>query len=173
MAKGIKKKGVKKPIKTTAEKEGLDISGEGLKLSWINFIDAYIANGGNGTKAYVKAYSTEEKQISENVARAAAPRLLANVSIREELNNRLKTQKCTDEFIISGLMGIAIDYRGAKTINAAVKSYEILAKVRGLLVDTKKIAFTGENPAVFLPVYSKEEKEKFDKIKKDKQRIVE
>lgn len=172
--KTIKKKRVNKfkkkadPVKTLAELEGLD-EGKGLRLAWLNFIDAYIANGGNGTKAYQVAYSG----TSDDVAGAAAARLLRNVRIRTELNNKLGAQEVTEEFIVDGLKTIAVKYRGAKTIMAAVRSYEILSKIKGMLVDTKKIAFTGENPAVFLPAYSEKEKENFDKIKKNKQRIVE
>ena len=157
------------PIKSTEEKEGLD-EGKGLRLAWIRFIEAYIANGGHGTKAYMTAYPDCK---DEKTAGASASRLLGNDRIRAELNNKLGAQEVTEDFIIEGLKGIAVDYRGAKTIMAAVRSYEILAKVKGMLVDTKKVAFTGENPAVFLPVYSAKEKEEFDKIKHTKQRIVE
>ena len=163
--KSLKGKGQARTILTTEDKDklGTAVREGGLKLSWVKFIDAYIENGGNGSKAYQKAYSTDEKQISESVARSAAARLLTNVSILEEIDNKLTTQQCTEEFIVSGLVGIARDYRGAKTIMAAVRSYEILAKVKGLLVDTKKIAFTGENPALFPALVKPDNKEKWDK----------
>lgn len=141
---------------------------KGLKLQWILFIDEYLQNGFNATKAYRKVY-----KCSKKTAESASYRLLDNVGIKKEIDYRLSSQRVTDDFIIAGLASIATDYRGSKTINAAVKSYEILAKVKGMLVDTKKIAFTGENPAVFESVYSAKEKKEFDKIKEDKQRIVE
>jgi hypothetical protein len=56
---------------------------------------------------------------------------------------------------------------------AAVKSYEILGKMKGMLVDTKKIAFTGENPALFTEKVSPENKEKFKEMVKNKERIAE
>jgi hypothetical protein len=165
-AKRFKKKA--DPVKTLAEIEGLD-EGKGLRLAWLKFIEAYISNGGNGTRAYQVAYPG----TSDDTAGTNAARLLGNARIRAELNNKLGAQEVTEEFIVDGLKTIAVKYRGAKTIMAAVKSYEILSKIKGMLVDTKKIAFTGDNPAVFLPVYNAKEKEEFDKIKKDKQRIVE
>jgi len=48
-----------------------------------------------------------------------------------------------------------------------------LSKIRGMLVDTKKIAFTGDNPAVFPALVKPENKEKFDEMVKNKQRIAE
>jgi hypothetical protein len=70
-------------------------------------------------------------------------------------------------------MSIAIDYRGAKTINAAVKSYEILGKVRGLLIDTKKIAFTGDNPALFPALVKADNAKKFAEEEAKGERIAE
>lgn len=164
-----KKRG--RTILSTKDSEDLValVQNSGLRIGWIKFVDAYIENGGNATKAYMSAYPN----CSKRAARSCGSDLLAKPDILLELDNRLKSQRVTDEFISAGLFEIATEYRGAKTIMAAVKSYEILAKMRGLLVDTKKIAFTDENPAVFEPVYDAKEKQEFDKIKKDKQRIVE
>lgn len=159
------------PILNTKDSEelGILVNNNGLRLGWIKFIDAYIENGGNAVKAYLSAYP----KCSKRSAYQCGSELLRKPDILLELNNRLQSQRVTDELITAGLLEIATEYRGAKTIMAAVKSFEILAKMRGLLVDTKKIAFTGENPAVFLPVYSDKEKKEFDKIKETKQRIVE
>lgn len=149
----------KKPIKSTAEKEGIDVENNGLRLAWIRFIDAYLENGGNATQAYLKAYPESSSQS----ARAHAPRLVAKGSIRQEINNRLETQKVTDDFIIAGLADIAVSFRKDKTIMAAVKAIEVLARIKGLLTDTKKIEFTGENPAIFPALVKVENKEKWDK----------
>lgn len=160
---------------TTEQKERVkaggvvDISEKGLKLSWITFLDAYIANGGNGQEAYKVAYPG----VGDATARANAPRLLAIDSIKAELSNKLEVQKCTDEFVKNGLMEIATLYRGAKTIHAAVKSLEILGKMKGMLTDNHNYSFSGINPAQFLSPLSGEEKQKMDEDTKNLSRIVE
>ena len=160
---------------TTEQKERVkaggvvDISEKGLKLSWITFLDEYIANGGNGMHAYLKAYP----ESSEDAARSSAPVLLAIPSVKAELRNKLEVQKCTDEFVKNGLMEIATLYRGAKTIHAAVKSLEILGKMKGMLTDNHNYSFSGINPAQFLSPLSVEEKQKMDEDTKNLSRIVE
>lgn len=151
MPKGKKKPKTKKPKEEEERK--------GLRNEWILFIDEYMRNGFNGTKAYEKVY-----QVSYDVANASAPRLLANVSISEEIDHRLNASRVTDNFIIDGLAEIATEYRGAKTINAAVKAYEILGKVRGMLVDTKKFVFNGDNPANVPPVVPADRAKSLDGI---------
>ena len=175
-AKTFKKKA--DPVKTTAELEAEQgeqkdleclIEGKGLRLAWIRFIDEYIKNGGNGTKAYQKAYPN----TSEDTAGVNASRLLGNARIKAELNNKLGASEVTEDFIIEGLKGIAQDYRGEKTIMAAVRCYEILGKIKGMLVDTKKVAFTTDNPALFTSKVSDEEKKVFaEKVAKG-ERITE
>lgn len=161
----------KRPVKSIKETQGIEetIETKGLRLAWIKFIDAYVANGGNGQEAYKVAYPDV---LNDETAKANASRLLTNANVRDELNNKLEAQKVTEDFIVQGLMDIATTYRGAKTIFAAVKSLEVLAKMKGLLVDTKKIAFTGDNPAVFVAPYSDTEAKKIDEITKAS-RIVE
>lgn len=144
----------KRPIKSTKEREeskGTEeeiseaVRSTGLRLSWIKFIDAYIQNGGNGTEAYLTAYPESSKEA----ARRSASDLLTKPDILEEINNRLVTQKVTDEFIYSNLVNLVNTHWAGKGSLTAVKALEILAKMKGLLVDTKRIAFTGDNPAVF------------------------
>lgn len=161
----VKKKG--RVIKSSKERETGE-SEEGLKQEWIKFIDEFVANGGNGTRAYMKVYN-----VSEKVAGASAPRLLGNVSIRAEIDYRYVSQKVTDNGITAELWDIATKYKGAKTIFASVKALEILAKTKGMLVDTKKIAFTGENPALFPSLVKPENAKQFaDEVAKG-ERIAE
>ena len=168
MAKAKKSTKTKKKTVTKKEKV-IEGNGEkGLKPEWILFIDEYMRNGFNATRAYEKVY-----KCSYKVANARGSVLLVNDSISKEIGYRLNSQRCTDDFIISGLMSIAIDYRGAKTINAAVKSYEILGKVRGLLIDTKKIAFTGDNPALFPALVKADNAKKFAEEEAKGERIAE
>lgn len=149
--------------------EVIDVKEAGLKLSWITFIDAYIANGGNGQEAYKVAYPG----VANTTARFNASRLLSNENIKEELRNRLEVQRCTDEWIKNKLMGLVeLHYTGKGAI-VSEKALETLSKIKGMLIDTKNIAFTGQNPAQFLSAYSKEEKEKMDEESKKLSRIVE
>jgi len=145
----------------------------GLKLSWIRFIDEYIANGGNGTRAYFKVFNTPERRIKRSTATTEASELLSKPNIIEEINHRLTSQRCTDDWIKGGLIDIAVNYRGAKTINASVRALETLAKIKGMLIDTKRVEFSKENPAIFMPVYNVQQKENFDKMKKENKRLVE
>lgn len=161
MGKKVKKRSKKVPQSENKEDQG-------LRPEWILFIDEYMRNGFNATKAYQKVY-----KCGYNSARANGARLLANDNISKEIGYRLNSQRVTDNFIISGLASIAVDYRGAKTINAAVKSYEILGKVKGLLVDTKKIAFTGDNPALFPALVKPENAKKFEEEASKGERIAE
>lgn len=159
----------KKPVKSIAEKEGIDVENNGLRLSWVKFIDEYMANGGNATQAYLKAYP----ESSERAARSSAPVLLARPSIREEINNRLATQRVTDDFIITGLADIAVSFRKEKTIMAAVKALEVLARIKGMLTDTKKFEFTAENPCIFPSFVKPENFKKFEEEEKLGIRITE
>lgn len=146
---------------------------EGLRLQWIKFIDSYMKNGGNGSRAYKEAYETPDHKVSDKVATINASRLLRKDSVVNEINYRLNAQRCTDDFVKDGLIDIAVNYRKKETLNASVRALEILAKIKGMLTDTKVAVFTGDNPAVFMPLYTKEEKESFDKLKENNQRLVE
>lgn len=164
--KTLKTKKRVNPVKSTAQKQKDEenkvddvskIKDSGLRLSWVRFIDALIANGGDQPAAYMAAYPDVK---DAKVASAAATRLLKNVNVREELNNKLTSQKATEDYIVDRLMGLVELHFVGKGAIVAVKSLEILAKMKGLLVDTKRVAFTGDNPAVFPSLYTDEEKKK-------------
>ena len=139
----------------------------GLRLAWLTFIKEYIASEGNATEAYLKAYPG----VSRDVARRNGARLLTNADIREEISCRYDQQRATEAWIIANLMFIVKN--PSKSPMAAVKALETLARVKGMLTDTKKIEFTTENPAVFLAPYSQEEKERIDEMINRGQRIIE
>lgn len=153
----------KKDVKSIKDKEGVEAEDQGLKLVWINFINEYIKLGcKNAGLAYKTAF--KDPEMSDNVANAAGCRLLKKVNVRNELNNALEAQKITDNFIYEGLKDIATTYRGAKTIFAAVKALEILGKMKGLLVDTKRFQFDGDNPANVPPVVPADRAKSLDGI---------
>ena len=99
--------------------------------------------------------------------------LCPNANIRAEINYRYTAEKITDNSITAELWDIATKYKGAKTIFASVKALEILAKTKGLLVDTKKIAFTGENPALFPSLVKPENAKQFQAEVDKGERIAE
>ncbi len=137
----------------------------GLSPKWVMFLDEYMNNGFNGTKAYIKIYEIQ----NHKTARAAAARLLANGSIRAEIDYRLTRQTVTDAAIIHGLWQIA-KYRDVKRINAAVSALGLLARIRGMLRDRIQHEFTGENPCIVtIPVSA----ERVEEILRTSKRIEE
>lgn len=125
---------------------------EYLKPQWKLFIDEYFRNGFKGGNAYLKLHPG----ISSSSAEVGASRLLRNVKVREEIDNRMQAEKITDSWIFTNLKDIA-GYRDSYRINAAVKALMTIDKAKGMLIVDKKPAFTEQNPAIFLAPYSKEE----------------
>jgi len=167
-----KRKGIY--LKSSKQKEGIveyaPRNGEGLKLQWLNFISAYIKNGGNATEAYAVTYP----EASRETARRNGSRLLTRADIIGEISYRYDQQTATEAWIIATAMKYATaGLENPKWAFAGVKALEMIARSKGLLTETHKVEFTSENPAVFLPVISKEEKKKFDEIVKTGQRIFE
>lgn len=172
----IKKKAKKRGVylKNLKQKEGLEdydpAKGKGLKLQWLNFITAYIKNGGNATEAYSSAYP----EASKETARRNGSRLLTQADILGEIRNRYDTQTVTDAWIIATAQKYALaGLENPRMALAAVKALEMIARSKGMLTDVQKVEFTAENPAIFLPLISKESKEKFDEMVEKGQRIFE
>ena len=128
-----------------------------LKPQWKKFISEYISNGFKGGEAYMKVYPGVKNKAS---AEAAASRLLRNVKVQEEIDRRLIRQGVTESAVIAELWRIA-QCRENKDLYAAVKALALLAKSKGMLSPEKKRLFTDENPAIFLPVISREKLEIF------------
>lgn len=142
---------------------------DGLLPRWVLFIDKYFELKFNASAAYMAVYDVKDA----NVASAAAARLLGYVSVDSEIKARLLSQRVTNNAIVEQLWDIAVNYRGAKTIGAAVAALGILAKANGMLVDTKKQPFTGENPAVFAAPFTAEEMQQMQERREKMGRIVE
>lgn len=142
----------------------------GLRPQWRKFIDAYFRNNFNATQAYLDVYENIE---NERVAQSSASRLLSNAIIRAEIDARFEAQSVTEHWITASLKRVALK-DDARSLNAAVRALEILARVKGMLKDPKSPdAFTAENPAIFLPVYTQEEKEKFELFARKGGRVYE
>ena len=142
---------------------------DGLLPRWILFIDKYFELKFNASAAYMAVYDVKDA----NVASACASRLLSYASVDAQIKARLISQRVTNEAIVEQLWDIATRYRGEKTIAAAVAALGILAKANGMLIDTKKQPFTGENPAVFAAPFTKEEMEKMQEQRAKMGRIIE
>ena len=173
---GSKKKQKKKGVhlKSLKQKEGLEeydpAVGKGLKLQWLNFITAYIKNGGNATEAYSCAYP----EASKETARRNGSRLLTQAYIIEEIRNRYDTQTVTDAWIIATAQKYALaGLENPRMAFAAVKALEMIARSKGMLTDVQKVEFTAENPAVFPALIRPEKAKEFEQMVKDGQRIFE
>lgn len=143
---------------------------EGLRPQWLQFISAYIKNGGNATEAYVSVYP----EATRETARRNGSRLLTNADILEEIGYRYDEQRATDAWVI----GVAMKYASLGIDNpkmafASVKALELIARSKGMLTDIKKVEFSGENPAIFLPLITEAEKKKFDEMTKNGNRVFE
>ncbi len=165
--KNIKKRQKKRGVflKNAKQKEGMEkfdpTKGNGLKLQWLNFISEFIKNEGNGTDAYMKAYPDATRES----ARRNASRLLTHADIMEEISHRYSQSCVTDAWVISNAKEYVEkgknDHRMA---NAAVKALELLARSKGMLTDNKRVEFTGENPAIFMPVCTPAEASKMNEL---------
>lgn len=141
-------------LKDTSQKEGLSeyspSEGKGLKLQWLNFITAYIKNGGNATEAYSVAYPGASKET----ARRNGSRLLTQTDILGEIRNRYDSQTVTDDWIIATAQKYALaGLETPKMALAGAKALEMIARSKGMLTDVKKVEFTAESPAVFLALH--------------------
>lgn len=159
----IEGKGKKK--KTTP----INFENDGLRPLWAAFINELFNTGFNQTEAYMRA---NKACTNRETATVEASKLLRIPNVVRELRYRLRQQGVTEAYVIHNLMEIA-EMRDSFRINAAVTAAATLAKSLGMLTDTKKAPFTGDNPAVFMPLYTKEEKELFDKQRKEMGRITE
>lgn len=137
-------------LKSLQQKAGLEKyqpkEGKGLKMQWLNFIGAYIRNGGNATEAYATAYP----EASRETARRNGSRLLTHADIIEEISSRYDQQTVTDAWIIATAKKFVLaGLENPKLAFSGVKALEMIARSKGLLNDVHKEYFTAENPAIF------------------------
>lgn len=130
-----------------------------LKPKHKQFISVYLTNGFKGGEAYMRVYPGLKSKAS---AEAAASRLLSSVKVQEEISIRLNQSGITEARVFMELWSIAKD---PKDLYAAVRALALLAKSMGMLNPEKKRAFTDENPAIFLPVLSREDIAKYRSLR--------
>jgi len=140
----------------------------GMRPTWRRFVDEYFKNGFNGKQAYLSVFPN----CGETSAEANACRLLRNDKVVALIKRRLEAEEIDDEWVYDNLKKIS-KYHDSFRIQAAVAATLGIAKARGMLNDNKKQAFTADNPAVFLPVYTKEEMDEMMERRKNMGRIIE
>lgn len=98
------------------------------------FVKEYIKNNGNGTQAVLKSYNTTDPKT----ASVMAPELLANPSVREQLDKALAKEKAKLDSVVDNITSIAVEtpakgYSGADVLEAN----KTLLKLHGVLTDRK------------------------------------
>lgn len=141
---------------------------EGMRISWRKFVDEYFKNGFNGTRAYMAVFP----DVKENTAATEASLLLRNPKVVSLIRRKLDAEDVDDEWVIANLKEKA-SFNDSFRIQAATAAVLGIAKIRGLLNDNKRQPFDSSNPAVFLPVYTAEERAKFDEQRQKMGRITE
>lgn len=133
------------------------------------FIKEYIKNKGNGTQAVLKVYNTTDP----NTARAMAPEILANPSVREQLDKALTKEGTKLDAVVDNIASIAVTeptrgYSGADVLEAN----KTLLKLHGVLTDRKQVTTLNVNAE--LQKLSKYELiERHKKLQEETTRIIE
>ena len=94
------------------------------------FVDAYIANGGNGTDAAMRAYDTSDRPCASVIA---YQNLKHSKAVREAIGERMEEQQAdliaSRDTRLAWLAGMAED--GTAPHNARIRALEILSKLAG------------------------------------------
>jgi phage terminase small subunit len=98
------------------------------------FLNAYLANGSNATKAAITA------GYSQKTAYSQGQRLLKNVEIQKALSGRIEEAVITADEVLRDVKSIA---KGAKRDQDRLKGYELLGKHLKLWTD--KTELTGKD----------------------------
>lgn len=121
--KASTKKSAVEPIPTAPKKKkGADF---GLNPKQSLFCEIYATSEeffGNGTKSYMKAYG----ELKENVAAAAATRLLSNVKICEYINECIELSGFNDQNVDKQLALLINQHSDGRVKVAAIKEYNAL-----------------------------------------------
>jgi len=118
---------------------------QALKPQWEKFVQAYIANGGNGADAYSSVYPNCQKM---EVASAAATRLLKTVKVRAriaELQEQAAEQAViTLESLITEAGELQKQAAQLGQISAGVAALTLKAKLAGFHIDrTENVNLNG------------------------------
>lgn len=100
------------------------------------FIQEYIKNGGNATKAVLSSYDTDRVTTAKKIG----SNNLKNPTIQEQLNKALSKYNARVENVVEHISSIAVEepvkgYSGAEILEAN----KTLLKLHGVLTDKKQI----------------------------------
>ena len=96
------------------------------------FIDSYIKNGGNGVRAYLDAYASDDNDISYETAGANACRLLKDARVRVAIDERMH-EMITPEWIENEIQkDIVAGDKQQRTAGLA-----LLARVRSMVSEKR------------------------------------
>ena len=103
---------------------------------YLLFVNEYMTNGQNGTRAYLK-YKPHVKYVTAEVE---ACRLLRNPIVIDELTRRVQAEKgVTREMILSDLMMARQWATDAKDANTVATISMDMAKLAGFLIDKQEV----------------------------------
>lgn len=111
------------------------------------FADYYISNGGNGSEAYKKAYTTCKK---DETARVNASKLLTNANVLQyvaERNEELSSSRIADMKEVKEFWTESMRDTEAE-LKDRLKASEFIAKSNGAFLD--KVEHTGNIPVMIV-----------------------
>lgn len=102
-------------------------AGLGLKYRYKRFVMEYLANGGNGTRAWMVA----SPDVKETSAATSAKRLLRNVQIQKAMDRATMTLGVTEERVVKATAGIAFNGEEESTKDR-INALKLLGKFKGM-----------------------------------------
>lgn len=106
--------------------------GDHLTANDLLFINDYMANGRNGTEAYLKVHPFAKRES----ARAQAPIVLAKPCVQAEIAKRIKySGGITKEFVTAGLLRACDLAEQSGDADKIERAYMSAAKLAGFLVE--------------------------------------
>jgi phage terminase small subunit len=119
------------------------------------FVEYYLGNGYNATKAYLSAYP----KVTELVAAASASRLLLNVNIKSAIDKKVEKTitklELSRESLIQDLQEIKEEQK-TKNSHASIKAIEVISKLLGLYETKVDITSKGEKISINLDLGEKD-----------------
>lgn len=123
---------------------GKALSEHGLTPKQLAFVTEYVANGGNGTQAVLKAYNTNDP----NSAKVLASNMLTSRNVQRALQDILFKQFATPAMAAAGFVQLA---HGAEDERVRLRAYESVAKMHGMFKQRSETETTVKVVSITLP----------------------
>jgi phage terminase small subunit len=118
---------------------------ENLNVKNRLFIDEYLRNNFNGTRAYITVYGLEDY----NSNAASASRLLNDVNVQNAIAERLGVIRAYEQLSPESLYKMTMElYQTSKQENTKARLLELMYRAKGMLKDNVQV----NNVAVFRQV---------------------